>query len=155
MINNTLYQLYCCKKNDNIYITTYRIGEIMTKYDKILILFIVVLSLVSIYFTKYFAVDSMNKSVYIEVNGDKYKELLIDESTNETFEVISEYGSNKIDITDGKVRVIEASCPDKLDVRQGAISKPGEIIVCLPNKMSIEILGKSDNGEDDIDYLSH
>ena len=44
-------------------------------------------------------------------------------------------------------------CPDKLDVKQGYISKVGEVIVCLPNKLVIEIKGIDD--ERDVDYMSY
>lgn len=67
--------------------------------------------------------------------------------------VKTEFGYNLIEIGDGKVRVIEADCPDKLDVKQGYIERPGEVIVCLPNKLVIEI--KGENKDNDIDYISH
>ena len=49
------------------------------------------------------------------------------------------------------MRVIEADCPDQLDVKQGYISKVGEVIVCLPNRLVIEIKGVD---EGDVDYIS-
>ena len=70
-----------------------------------------------------------------------------------TIPIKTKYGYNLIEIGDEKVRVIEADCPDKLDVKQGYISKPGETIVCLPNRLIIEI--KGENGENEIDYLSY
>lgn len=54
---------------------------------------------------------------------------------------------------DQRVRVIEADCPDQIDVKQGYISRVGEIIVCLPNKLIIEIKGLAE--EDDIDIISY
>jgi hypothetical protein len=32
-----------------------------------------------------------------------------------------------------------ADCPDKLCIRQGIVSRSGERIVCLPNRVSITI----------------
>lgn len=46
---------------------------------------------------------------------------------------------NVIDIKDGQVSVTFATCPDQICVHQGAISKKGETIVCLPHKLVIEI----------------
>ena len=37
--------------------------------------------------------------------------------------------------------VQEASCPDHLCIRQGKISREGEMIVCLPNRMIAEVKG--------------
>ena len=42
------------------------------------------------------------------------------------------------------VLMSKAHCPDKLCVHQGKITKAGESIVCLPNKIMIEISGTKD-----------
>ncbi len=125
-----------------------------TKYDKILIIAVIVFSIGSIFFSKKFVNDSGSKTVYIEVNGEKYKEILMDPSMDEEIEIKTEYGRNVLKIEDETVRVIEASCPDKLDVKQGRISKPGEVIVCLPNKLLIEIKGKKSDDENEVDFIS-
>ena len=44
----------------------------------------------------------------------------------------------------------EADCPDKLCVHQKAISKNHEMIVCLPNKVVVEVTGSEENGFDSI-----
>ena len=48
---------------------------------------------------------------------------------------------NVIEIRDGKVRVREADCPDRLCVRQGWISREGESAVCLPHKLVVAVRG--------------
>ena len=50
-------------------------------------------------------------------------------------------GSNTIEIKDGKVRMIEAHCPNLQCVHQGWISKGYQSIVCLPNKVIVTIEG--------------
>lgn len=52
-------------------------------------------------------------------------------------------GSNLLIIEDKKAYLKEATCPDKLCVGMGAISKSGQTIICLPNRVSIEITGKA------------
>ena len=54
---------------------------------------------------------------------------------------------NKIEIKDCRVRMLEASCPNHLCIRQGWISLEGQSIVCLPNKVVVRIEG-SGNGPD-------
>lgn len=41
----------------------------------------------------------------------------------------------------GKVRVTESTCPDKICVRTGWIGRPGQSIVCLPNRVVVRIEG--------------
>ncbi len=48
-------------------------------------------------------------------------------------------GTNRMHISGGKVWVTDASCPDKVCEHYGRISADGELIVCLPNKLIIQI----------------
>lgn len=126
----------------------------MTKGDKILIVFVLVLTLISLGFIKRQALSDEEKFVSIQVNGQQVKKIIFDKSIiGKKFAIESEYGYNLVEIGDEEVRVIEASCPDKVDVKQGFISKIGESIICLPNRMVIEIKGVEK--EDQIDIMNH
>ena len=50
-------------------------------------------------------------------------------------------GTNLLVIQDGKAKVTEADCPDRLCVNQKAISYQGESIICLPHKLTVTIEG--------------
>ena len=50
-------------------------------------------------------------------------------------------GQNILVIKDGKAYMSHADCPDKTCVRTGGISKTGEQIICLPNRVYISIIG--------------
>lgn len=54
---------------------------------------------------------------------------------------------NEIEVRSDSIGIISASCPDKLCVHQGFISNTGLPIVCLPNKLVIQLR------EDDADLL--
>lgn len=126
----------------------------MTKGDKILIVTIIIISLVSLGFIKNSATGYNDKYISIQVDGKEYKKIIFDKSLiGKNIPIETQFGYNLIEIGDGNVRVIEASCPDELDVKQGYISVPGEIIVCLPNRLVVEIKGSSETRE--IDYISH
>ena len=55
---------------------------------------------------------------------------------------------NLLVIEDGCASVTDASCPDKVCVNMGKISKSGQSIICLPNKLIVEIVGGEESGED-------
>ena len=48
-------------------------------------------------------------------------------------------GSNILVIKDGEADMTWADCPDKLCVKQKSISKNNENIICLPNKVIVEV----------------
>lgn len=90
--------------------------------------------------------SSMEKFVSIQVNGSEIKKVKLDSSSNGLILPIeTDYGYNVLEFTDSSVRSIEASCPDKIDVKQGYISNPGETIVCLPNRLLVEIVSIDTN----------
>ena len=62
------------------------------------------------------------------------------------------YESNQIRIQDRTVRMIEADCPDQICVNHLAISRDGESIICLPNKVVIAI--EAGDTRNEIDSIS-
>lgn len=59
-----------------------------------------------------------------------------------SFTVEGESGlTNTILVEPGRIRVDHADCPDQICVNQGFISDGTEPIVCLPNKLIIQITG--------------
>ncbi len=72
----------------------------------------------------------------------------------EVFGVYSLHKDQEIQINDTNILVIkngiadmiEADCPDQICVNQKEISKTRETIVCLPNKVIVEVKG-ADSGE--------
>lgn len=126
----------------------------MTKWDKLLMIFIAAISLASMGLIKNKATNVGQQYISIQVNGEEIKKIIFDKKIiGKTIPIESEFGYNLIEIGDNRVRVIEADCPDQIDVKQGYISKPHEIIVCLPNRLVIEIIGGED--DDEVDYITH
>lgn len=76
--------------------------------------------------------------VSISVNGKIEKVLNLNEDTVYEYENDKGY-TNTVSISEGKVRMTDANCPDGLCVHQGIISKDGEMIVCLPHGLVVEI----------------
>ena len=57
-------------------------------------------------------------------------------------------GTNVLTIKDGAAYMTYSECPDHTCERVGKIKFVGETIVCLPNKVSVTIIGNSDDGVD-------
>ncbi|MBR0161616.1 MAG: NusG domain II-containing protein [Oscillospiraceae bacterium] len=57
-------------------------------------------------------------------------------------------GTNILVIADGEAWVSEADCPDKICMGMGKISRNGEFIACLPNRVLIVIEGGEETGVD-------
>ena len=75
--------------------------------------------------------------VEVRVNGELHSAYRLDEPC--VFQVRTESGTNVFQIEDGAVYVLEADCPGQDCVRQGKISRRGEMIVCLPHRVVAEI----------------
>ena len=57
---------------------------------------------------------------------------------------------NVVRIEDGSVRMEQATCPDALCIRQGAISREQQTIVCLPHKLVVEVYGTHEQEYDTV-----
>ena len=63
-------------------------------------------------------------------------------------------GTNILHIENGVAWLTDANCPDKLCVRQGKIDKTGEVITCLPNKLTVTVKGAESDDGLDVDLIS-
>ena len=57
-------------------------------------------------------------------------------------------GSNVLVIEGGQAWISEADCPDHICVRQGKVRYTGQVITCLPNRLTVTVEGGESNGVD-------
>lgn len=83
----------------------------------------------------------------ITLDGELVEEIDLSAVTQAyTFTVEGPGGfTNTIQVEHGRIRVLEAGCPDQVCVNQGYISDGTVPIVCLPNRLVIEIVGGGDS----------
>ncbi len=105
------------------------------KNDIILIAAVVLIAAVSFALLMFSRTEG--QTAVITVDGERYAELSL--SGEDSVRVESAGGYNVVAVSDGKVSVTAASCPDLICKHHRAISQSGETIVCLPNKMVVEI----------------
>ncbi len=48
-------------------------------------------------------------------------------------------GESVIEVSGNQVRMLSSDCPDKICIHMGWISKPGQVIVCMPNRVIITL----------------
>lgn len=121
----------------------------LKKNDWILIAGILIIALVAI------LCMTWNKKeggeVIVTVDKKIYKTLpLSEDATLLIGEKTADY--NILEIKDGKVRMTEANCPDKICVEHRAVHYDHESIICLPHKVTVEIHGGEDS---DVDVMVH
>lgn len=64
-------------------------------------------------------------------------------SEDTRLEIVSSRGTNVVTVENGRVAVTEADCPDHYCMYRGWCSG-GTQIVCLPNRLVLEFVGKTD-----------
>ncbi|MBR5220538.1 MAG: NusG domain II-containing protein [Clostridia bacterium] len=85
-------------------------------------------------------------TVTVSIDGQLYAEYPLTE--DRVVELISDGGFNRLIIEDGYAYVEEASCPDGICSSHRPIGHNGESIICLPNKVVIEIHRREQNQPD-------
>ncbi len=112
-----------------------------TAGDRVLFIFLFLASFIGIFFIK--EVLPRGNEVLIEVEGKVAYKYPLD--SDRTVKVESRYGRLTVEIRKGEVRVVDASCPNKLCERQGWVSSGA--IVCLPNRISV-LVGSQEKPKD-------
>lgn len=124
----------------------------VTKFDVLLVIVVLGISVFSL-FNSYNKINDTNKkTVLIYLEGKLYKQFTLTDDLNKEIEVKGDKYENTIEIENGNVTVTHSTCPDHICERHTSINSPGQIIVCLPNEMIVEIKGEEDS--DSLDSLS-
>ena len=114
--------------------------KLFKKNDLILIIFLTLTSVVMLIGISLFS--KKGATVVVSVDGKEVASFPLDEDT--VYNIGGYHGGeNILEVKDGKAHLTDASCPDKLCVSMGYINKSGQSIICLPNKVVIEIKGNT------------
>ena len=87
-------------------------------------------------------------TVVVTVDGQIYGEYPL--SVDRQVEIVNGEGYNLLVIEGGEAFVKSASCPDGICSSHRAVSKDGESIICLPNKVVVEIKARGGQDQPDI-----
>lgn len=61
------------------------------------------------------------------------------------------FGESLINIQDGKVRFKQSPCSNQYCVHQGWLNRAGQVAICIPNQISLQLLGAK-NAYDSLNY---
>ncbi|NLY08512.1 MAG: NusG domain II-containing protein [Tissierellia bacterium] len=128
--------------------------KIMEKGDFIVIGIIILISLGMLYgFTKAIPHKGNEKYISIQIGGNEAQKIYFTEDNiGKHITIDNIHGYNVLLIEDNKCRLVESKCPDKICMLQGWISEPGEMLVCLPHHLVVEI--KTSNQENQLDIIN-
>ena len=86
----------------------------------------------------------------IHVNGQFHQRVSLQE--NQTLIIHGELGDSILQIKDGKIRFKDSPCTIKRCVHSGWLKQSGEFTACIPNKVSIVLLGSETQKFDSINF---
>lgn len=117
----------------------------MKKNDWIMIAVVIVIAAAFMGF-HFWGKSSGNGRVEVQVDGEEYGSYpLYSELTVEIND------TNRLTIVDGTAEMEWAACPDQICVHHKRISRDGESIICLPNRVVISIV---DGEEPELDAVA-
>jgi hypothetical protein len=83
----------------------------------------------------------LGERAIIRLDGQVFAET--DLRSRRQFEVPGPLGKTLIAIEPGRARVVSDPGPRQYCVRQGWLMRPGEIAICAPNRVSLQITGRT------------
>ncbi|MDD4657545.1 MAG: NusG domain II-containing protein [Eubacteriales bacterium] len=120
----------------------------MKRGDIIIILALLAIGLAGVYIY-FFLPGNSQGAIVIQVDGREFKTYpLFQEGRDEFVDIQGINGITRVHLQDGRVRVVESACPDKICVETGWISNSARPIACLPNRVIIKIIDYKDGDID-------
>lgn len=111
--------------------------KIIVKKDFFIILAIFLTGIIVVSATLIMKKTNYGKTAIISVDSKVIKKIdLKNDSINFTIENIK---GVVFEVNNGKIRITESDCPDKICVKTDFIGSKNEKIVCLPKKLIVEI----------------
>lgn len=92
--------------------------------------------------------SSPSKIVGIYKDGSLVEKIDLNSVTGEREITLSgDLGDNVILVSNGRIEMKSADCPDKICVEHGELKSSSSPIVCLPNKVVIKFEGSTDGAD--------
>lgn len=126
--------------------------KIIKKMDILIIFGLLLLSFTPhLIFAKTISKNNNYTYASIKISGKHYDNIdLYNNDREKELKLNLPFGENTLLIKDNSIKMKDANCNDSLCVKQGAISKVGQTIICLPHELIIEIKGDESGSSNDM-----
>ena len=84
---------------------------------------------------------SLGTTATILINGKAWKKFSLKQ--DQIIDVRGKVGTSRIQVKDGLIRFVDSPCNTKQCILQGWLKYAGELAVCLPNRISVQVVGRT------------
>lgn len=122
------------------------------KKGDIIVIILIICSIAGIFLFSNRKISANSKYIRVTVDGKEVQKIHIDgKLKGKTIKIDTDHGYNLLELTEKGIKISESDCPDKICIHMGEITEAGDMIVCLPHKLIVEI--KSDNENSELDAV--
>ena len=93
-------------------------------------------------FKQHWFPDTTNAVEFVSIQVSNQAAQRYPAVSHQKIKVIGVKGQSEIEIKQGKARFLHSHCFNQQCVLHGWIEKPGETIACLPNQISVSLIGR-------------
>ncbi|MBQ2932806.1 MAG: NusG domain II-containing protein [Clostridia bacterium] len=126
--------------------------KIFSNGDKVIIFFVMFIAVISYVLFSVFLFDDRADTIEIFTDGKLYASYNLASAKDEVVEIKTKYGTNQLKISQNGAEMIKASCPDKRDVKMGKITKAGQVLICVPNRVVVKLTSQKKAEVDRVTY---
>lgn len=127
--------------------------KIFTFGDKAVVAFVLTAALFFYVLFTFIVFAGYAENAEVRVDGEIYAVYrLKDIKNSKTVKIETGFGTNVLEIMPDGVRMLDASCNDKNDVKMGKITRVNQMLICIPNRLTVQLTGDSEMNVDKVTY---
>jgi len=117
----------------------------MKKLD--MLIYLILLSAAAALLVLWNSADTDALTAHIYVEGELFESVYLQDS--QEMSILTAQGHNVLGLEPDGVRMISADCRSGDCVHMGKITRPGQLIACLPNRVIVHLEGNIEEGDFD------
>ena len=117
----------------------------MTGLDRL-----IVATLLLTVFASFFLLGALPQGERVLVERDGRLLFSAPLAENRVVDLEGPLGRTRLEIRDGRARILASPCPTKACIGMGAITRRGELLACVPNQLLVRIDGEGGGADHDL-----